>query len=958
MMVRLFSGCIGVLKRRPCYFVSGRPISAQIFRSFATRGSLNSSKRNQDDTSSEAKDLQLQSWDRGGRTSQNSLTPLYSSMKNLIEANPGCVCLIQVGSFYELYFEQAEEFGPRLGLKVATRKTSNHSIPMAGFPVHQLQKFVKILVQDCGTSIAIIDQFNLLQKTSDLLIHRKISRIVSPGTLVDESFLNYNQNNFLVTIALPANCTKYPPNPDDEVGLSWIDLSVGEFYVQQTTLKDLIADLSRISPSEVLISKEFMDDDLSSGAWYPPLNELRKYFIRYHKTNYSNTKLHFKASPQEVRKKLEDFTQKETMAIHMAISYIKVNLPESDPVLDVPVRYWNQKYLQMDSRTREALELTERSTGGRSSTIGSFLSTIRRTVTPSGTRLLTQWIKSPIVDTEELVRRQDFVEVFKENNSLTTTVRFQLGRVGDFIRLLQRLIFNTGDMLYNLQAVSEGLSRLQELKQILENEAKSSKSSAKILGPFLAEFDIPGQIVTKITNTLNWEDIDGTNDSGFSETILEDIGEDSEEDISNTSNSYSNKSIEKYREKNDKLEARLLFSVRKDYNSSLKQAHERLSHHLACESTILSQIKQQTGAIDPKLNVIKKQQHGRFNNVILISGKIKLIDQVVKAFADSICDQKKTSVLVRSVDWNTIQSSIEQEVEYIRHLENGILQELRQEVLQNVLNIRAISRLVDYLDVTSSFAVLAEDSNLARPKFMKAPVLKVSEGRHIVVESGLRSASEMFTPNDTMIGVNDTLWVITGPNMGGKSTYLRQNALIVILAQIGSFVPASKASLGIVDRIFTRIGASDDLFSDLSTFMVEMVETSNILNSATSRSLAIVDEVGRGTSGKEGLAIAYATLLALLTKNKCRTLFATHFGKELYNLMKEENIKLNQIRFFRTKVVNRKDVNGDKIIIDHALEEGISDRSFALEVAQAAGFPKSALADAQRALNIIDKKSW
>lgn len=193
--------------------------------------------------------------------------------------------------------------------------------------------------------------------------------------------------------------------------------------------------------------------------------------------------------------------------------------------------------------------------------------------------------------------------------------------------------------------------------------------------------------------------------------------------------------------------------------------------------------------------------------------------------------------------------------------------------------------------------------------------------------------------------------------MGGKSTYLRQNALIVILAQIGSFVPATKASIGIVDKIFTRIGASDDLYSDLSTFMVEMVETSNILKNATPRSLAIVDEIGRGTSGKEGLAIAYATLLNLLHVNKCRTLFATHFGKELESLLISDNVNQDKIRYYRTKVLHKERMPEEgnfNLIIDHTLERGISNRSYALEVAQMAGFPESALSKARKALKLIN----
>lgn len=891
----------------------------------------------------------LLDWDRGGRTQNEALTPLYASMKNLIDTNPGCVCLIQVGSFYELYFEQAEVYGPKLGLKVATRKTNNYSIPMAGFPIYQLQKFVKSLVQDLEVNVAIIDQYPLERRINDSIIHRKISRIVSPGTLVDETFLNYNQNNYLVAIAFPTKLTKTPADLDLSIGLSWIDISVGEFYVQQTTLGELIADISRINPSEIIISKEFQDENLTNGQWHLSLQDLRKFFIRYHKTVYKELKLQFKSNLQTTRKKLESFSIKEEMAMNMILSYINVNLPDTDPTLDVPIQYWNEDSLQMDARTREALELTERSTGGHTSTVGSLLNTIKRTITPSGTRLLTQWLKSPILDVSELRRRQEFVILFKENNYLKLSLRSQLSQLGDFIRSVQRLVFGTGDTVAHLQYIGDGLTKLENLHKFLKEESKRDKHAGKVLGPFLKQFKVSSTLAEKIFSTLNVE-ID-TDD--FADTEQGDT-----EESESTIYSVSNKSIEKYKDlRKQKLEQGTFFAVKKDYDSTLKQAHDKLEGLMIQENNLIQTIRTQIQEIDSKLAVIKKSQHGRYINVLYISGKQKLIDEAYRQLSSDIRERRKGSLLYKPESWGKLQALIDEQIDIIKESEKEIVDTLRQEVLDKVSEIRSVSKLVDYLDVTSSFAILAEENNLVCPKFVKMPQLNITGGRHIVVESSLKSVSDMFIPNDTKVGSDGNLWVISGPNMGGKSTYLRQNAIIVILAQIGSFVPAKKASLGIVDKIFTRIGASDDLYSDLSTFMVEMVETSNILMNATPRSLAIVDEIGRGTSGKEGLAIAYATLLELLHVNKCRTLFATHFGKELENLLISNNIKQDNIRYYRTKVLHKETIQEDgnfNLIIDHSLEPGISDRSYALEVAKMAGFPESALSKARKALKLIE----
>lgn len=902
--------------------------------------------------------LELPDWDRGGRKENESLTPLYASMRKLIDANPESVCLIQVGSFYELYFEQALTFGPKLNLKVATRKTSSYAVPMAGFPTFNLQKFVKTLVQDLEVNVAIIDQYpNINNESSSNIIHRKISRIISPGTLVDESFLNYNQNNYLAAIYLPANCTKVPADPDLPVGISWIDISVGEFYVQQTTLSEVMTDISRINPSEIVLSKDFQQDGLIMGKWCPDLQELKKYILRYHKTTYKDYKLQFKSSIQATRKYLENLSQREEAAMNMILSYINVNLPESTPSIDVPVQYWNEKCLQMDPRTREALELTERQTSGSSSVVGSLLTTIKRTVTPSGTRLLTQWIKSPILDVEELRRRQAFVTIFKDNTYIRLHLRNQLSKIGDFIRSIQHLSFGTGHSVNQLQSIAESLVKLKEIEDFLRYEMQNLDS--KELNSFLKDFKIPIEIAHEIQNTLHieYEELEPVADLNENELDLETV--EKSQDFPD-SGSYSNNGIERFKivpTTPESNEPSFLFAIKRDHTDKLSKLHDEFDSLKLQEKILIEGLQDQIyNEIDPKVNIVKKTQHGKFANVIHISGKKSLIDLINTMLEDDIREKRKASVIYSPRNWTDLQWLLVSKTEQINRIETEIIIDLRNKVLDKVTDIRKASKMVDFLDITSSFAVLAHEYNLVCPRLVKTPQIKISDGRHIVVEAGLKSAGQMFTPNDINIGNDGKLWVISGPNMGGKSTYLRQNALIVILAQIGSFVPAQKASLGIVDKIFTRIGASDDLFSDLSTFMVEMVETSNILKNATSRSLAIVDEVGRGTSGKEGLSIAYATLVHLLTVNKCRSLFATHFGKELENLLSIDTINQDKIRYYRTRVIKapKKDDSMD-FIIDHKLEPGISKRSYAFEVAKLAGFPSHALKDASRALCLLNE---
>ncbi|KAK6896700.1 DNA mismatch repair protein MSH1, mitochondrial [Candida tropicalis] len=899
-------------------------------------------------TTTKSTNPQLENWDRGARTQKTSLTPLFNTVKKLIDSNPGCVSLIQVGSFYELYFEQAEEYAPKLGIKLASKKTSNHIIPFAGFPVTQLKRFAEMLIHDHKVNVAIVDQCSLGSKTDSQLVHRKISRIITPGTLIDESFLNFNENNYLLSIYLPPNAVKLPADPDLQIGLSWIDISVGESFVQSTTLGQLSSDLSRINPSEILMQKELQNKELHLGKWYGPLQELKRYSLRYHSvTMYSDLKQRFDSHVQKVRKHFEDLTVREHAALNMILSYISINLPDSNIVLDLPTRYVNENCLQMDSRTREALELTERTIVGRTSAVGSLLSTIKRTCTSSGTRMLTDWVKSPLLEIDEIKYRQKYVELFLKNDYLKIVTRQQLSQIGDFIRNLQRLVIGRGDLATHLLHTAASIQKLQKLRDFLSEEYNKKPKNAPVLKSFLEKFKVPQEIAEEILSVIETEEVTSGDQTEGSDYVQE---EDTVPAYGNLS-SYGNNYSEKYRvKKTEENDHDTFYSVRKDYNEALRALHDDLEVLENKETQFVNDLRATLHDIDQKLTLSKKDSVGKYVNSILISGKTSSIEKASQKLSKDILYTKKMSLLYRPKKWNDLQHAINEKQASILLIEDEIMNELKQKVIQRFSEFRELARLVDFLDVTASFAIIAEENNWVCPNLIKTPKLSIQGGRHVVVEFSLKQSGNMFIPNDSAMGAEGNLWVISGPNMGGKSTFLRQNALIVILAQTGSYVPADKATIGVVDRIFTRIGASDDLYNDMSTFMVEMVETSSILKNATPRSLAIVDEIGRGTSGKEGLAIAYATLLGLLNDNKCRTLFATHFGKELQELLVENSIDQSNIRYFRTRVITRGTVEGD-FIIDHSLEPGISERSHALQVAKMAGFPENSLEIAEKVLD-------
>lgn len=870
----------------------------------------------------------LPSWDRGGRNGKNSLPPMYLAIRAYMDKYSGCVCVVQVGSFYEIYFEQAENFGPLLGIKVTQKRTTNYSIPMCGFPTYQLKKFVKMLVHDQGALVAIIDQY---MEGENTVIHRKVSRIVSPGTLIDELFVNYARNNYLLAISFPPNLETKVADPLISVGLAWLDLLVGEFFVQETTLHDVIGDIVRISPSEIVLTTPAA----TLVKWWAPLTILGRYFTRLHSPIYRDLKLNFVHNQQRVRKRMELFSVRELAAMHLVLSYVNVNLPEAVLDLDVPKQFLSGKYLHMDSRTRDALELVHRQNGGKGLVVGLLFSVLKHTITTLGTRMLSQWLNSPLLDVEEIQRRQWFCGMFLRQPELRRLVRVQLSTIEDVVRAIQRLAigFTPSSGPATLLGIAETIDKFQMLRNTLK-----SKDAGMNLLKLIDEFQPPIHVADEIKNTLRRDlslKIDDETSFAASE---EEVGECDFE----VSLLYKNTDVQKYQIESDQSRE-FEFSVRPDYNEKLIYLHRELHNLIQKQTDTLVELQKKLRVVDPKVTVVKKSVHGRHQDIIYISSRMKYVT-ILEEYIESVREKRKLSLICKPPDWSHLQDDIMNVVTSIANEENSIIAHLCSMVSDNTQSIRELARVADFIDVTSSLAKLAHEQHLVCPKFTKTNQLSVRDGRHLVVENGLQHTGKQFFANDTQLNGSSLIWVVTGPNMGGKSTFLRQNAVIVILAQIGSFVPASKATLLVVDRIFTRIGASDDLYSDLSTFMVEMVETASILNHATSRSLAIVDEIGRGTSGKEGLAIAYATLVHLLQVTKCRTLFATHYGRELALILDKHDVNRQKIAFRRTRMVSGQ-------VTDYQLQPGISERSYALEVARAAGFPEKTLDLAQKVLD-------
>lgn len=881
---------------------------------------------------------------------KNAYSPLPPSLqyaRELMDRYKSHVVLTQMGSFYELYFEHATKYAPQLNISLTSKNYSFGKVPFAGFPVPQLNRHLKVLVNNYGYSVTIADQFKRDTAADNDVnkFYRRVTRIVTPGTFIDEAFENLQENTYLLNIEFPENCMKNLADPNIKIGLCWCDISTGEISVQQILLKDLVSAITRIQPREILLNEDLSEFNLESGNWYSELVELKKYFLKYQRlpqrhrtmdTFYSLfTAGDSKEGINQLKLNFQQFTQKETAALRNILIYVSEHLPDFRMNLQIPQRKLTASIMQIDSRTSAALELHTTVRDNRKK--GTLLSTIRRTVTPVGTRLLVQWLSGPSMDLQEIRTRQKIVKFFKANNDCTDTLIFMLKKTHDLARILQKFSFGRGEALEIIQ-LARSIQVALDIRYHLRKESQNTDASVKktIEGLF-SRLEFDEQIIYEVLTGLNEEEL------VKSEKLTRE-GEASQE----SAELEETGTAELQQEENLKEN----WVVNVDYSSRLRDLHKKYAELRSQESALQRTYKSYfIDELGCKSISLRRRQNGDY--ALRLTGGInhlKRVTEHAKQNSFHVLQKSTQTVWFTHEHWTKLGTELEIAVFNIRKEETNILNEFKKRFIEKSNEVRAISDVLAYLDILSSFAVLARERNLVCPVVDQSDCLEIVGGRHLVVEDAISNRSlEKFTENDCRLSTGE-LWVVSGPNMGGKSTFLRQNAVIVLLAQMGCFVPCKSARIGLVDKIFSRVGSADDLYNEMSTFMVEMVETSFILKGATNRSLAILDEIGRGTSGKEGISIAFATLRHLIKNNVCRSLFATHFGQELNDILrkrKEDDLTV-KIQFYKSGVVET--LEGD-FYYDHKLRPGVCETSDALRVAETAGFPDNALKIAKEVLS-------
>ncbi|KAM0273301.1 hypothetical protein ACHAPA_001453 [Fusarium lateritium] len=914
-------------------------------------------------------------------------TVVLQARQNMLKFD-NCVLLTRVGGFYELYFEHAEEYGPLLNIKVANKKTNAGLVSMAGFPFFQLDRFLKILVQDLNRHVAIAEEFpnspTAKVKSGGLMHDRRVARIITPGTLIDENFMDPYANNYVMAVHIetddaataigrvpaPENgLTGHEPasahqNPSAvgagrdvrqsqgfqdamPLGLAWLDLSTGHFCTQQANLASLPAILSRLCPRELLL-----DQDLQSSPDHDIFSLLTedRHIISYAPRPHDPSLLHpdswapMLESPLSKRETAA-FSSVEVYAASFLLGYVKDQLQGMSMKLQPPLRNENMQIMAVDKNSLRALEIKQTIHDGVFR--GSLLHAIRRTVTKSGARLLNEWVSAPSTSLEFITGRQDLVAHFIDDVDLSDSVILLLRRSHDSQRLVQKFTLGRGDA-DDLLGLASTIDATKDIVDLLKKaNTPSRKSKSQCLTSLISRISLtqPLKLAQRIREAIDEEGIELQHEAQDSEAnqmmaLAEDVvsNEGSQDDVASLPKGKRKRPVsirDYYAEDNE------AWIMKPAASPTLKRLHADLAALIQEKATLNETLRESLNA--PSLSLRWTPGLG---HIAHIRGK----DARNLADVQALSSSRSTRSFHIS-EWTHLGQRLDQVRTQIRAEEQAVFHSLREHVIKNLVKLRRNAAVLDELDITTSFAKLAREQNLVRPVLNDTTSHTIIGGRHPTVEGGLFEQGRSFVRNDCLVGSpkDGRIWLITGPNMAGKSTFLRQNALITILAQIGCYVPASYAELGIVDAIFSRVGSADNLYRNQSTFMVEMLETAAILKQATPRSFVIMDEIGRGTTPEDGTAVAFACLHHLATVNQCRTLFATHFHN-VADLAAAEGFCSTEEGIVKTYCTNVVEDGQGGFFYNHKLQKGINRQSHALKVARLAGLPDRAINIAKQVL--------
>ncbi|TPN89709.1 DNA mismatch repair protein MutS [Mesorhizobium sp. CU2] len=823
------------------------------------------------------------------------VTPMMEQFIEIKAANPDSLLFYRMGDFYELFFDDAEKASQALGIVLTKRgKHQGHDIPMCGVPVHAADDYLQKLIAQ-GFRVAVCEQIEdpaeAKKRGSKSVVRRDVVRLVTPGTITEDKLLAPSESSFLMALGR----VKTGSTAQGSFALAWIDISTGAFRVAETSAERLLADIFRVDPRELIVAEPVFHDP-----------ELRPVFdVLGRVANPQPPSLFDSASATgRIARFFEvatpdsfgTFSRAELSAISGAIAYVEKTQKAERPPLSRPEREEAGSTLFIDPATRANLELLRTLSGSRD---GSLFKAIDRTVTGGGARMLADRLMAPLTDPAAIAARLDSVSFFRTETRLCQGLRTSLKSVADMPRALSRLALNRGGPR-DLGALRAGFEAAGAIAGLLVATALPAELAAALA----AINALPEALARHLSEALDDELPLIKRDGGF---------------------------------------------VRSGYHAELDEMRALRDESRKVIAGLERSLIEETGIRSLKI---------RHNNVLGYYIEVTANHHAIMTGSDAakarfIHRQTMANAMrFTTTELAELESKIANAADKALGIELATFDRLTAEVVSEADSIRAGAEALAVLDVSAALALLSESEAWCRPVVDASLAFEISGGRHPVVEQALRRSGEgPFVANDCDLSPEGgartgAIWLLTGPNMGGKSTFLRQNALIAILAQTGSFVPAESAHIGVVDRLFSRVGASDDLARGRSTFMVEMVETAAILNQAGERALVILDEIGRGTATFDGLSIAWAAVEYLHEKNRCRAIFATHFH--------EMTVLAGKLSRLSNVTMRVKEWEGEVVFL-HEVGKGAADRSYGVQVARLAGLPEAVVARAKEVLHQLEE---
>ncbi len=834
-------------------------------------------------------------------TENMKLTPAMSQYLEIKRQHSDFLIFYRMGDFYELFFEDAITVSGALGLALTSRNKNAENgpaIPMCGVPFHAYEIHMAKLIK-LGYKVAICEQMEdpaeAKKRGYKAIVRREVVRLVTPGTLTEDSLLEAKRNNYIASAHIRAK----------EIGLAWLDISTGNFYTQLLHITNIPAHtilsnaLARLNPVEVLFDNALLEQP----KFYELFSEYRNQLtIRpqalFNIESATNTlKKAYKVNSMEV---FGDFSKHELIAAGVLLEYVETTQRGHFPRLAPLVHIVGKDYMEIDQTTRRSLELISPNNPDGI----SLLKVIDKTLTNVGGRMLAERLSAPLIDPRKINDRLDAVSFFIDNPDVRYEIREALRQCLDMERAVQRLSLGQGGPreLYDLAETLKIIPRIQTAITLFATHQHDS---------FYA---LPPKSLQELAEGF------------FDHSLLA-------ENISN-----------------------LLLTERKDLPALARNgnfirsgAHAPLDYlrGIKEEHKLRCQELQQKYIDETGVSTLRVK-----NNSI-----IGYYVEVPSKSADVLLENKKfihrqsvlNAIRFTTIELTELETEVNSAEERAIEMEQELFTELTEHAIAQANAICRTAERIGTIDIAAALAELACEYNYVRPVVDDSLDFEVKDGRHPVVEYVMKkNGSGSFVGNNCTLNAEDNkIWLLTGPNMAGKSTFLRQNALITILAQMGSYVPAQSAKIGIANKIFSRVGANDDLARGQSTFMVEMIETASILNRADERSFVILDEIGRGTATFDGLSIAWAVVEQLAEVNKCRTIFATH-----YHELTKLNNNLKGLTLHSMKI---QEFNED-IIFMHEVINGAADRSYGIHVAKLAGLPKLCIKRAEQVLHLLEEE--